>query len=140
MLGRSCRLADKKAQESRRRNYLEKTNKIIVIDNYENLARAYASILQKSGYTADTAQTYKEAMEKTCTNHYALAILDAEIPDSTRILQKLAKSKTIKIVITDFPEETILKGADACLTKIVKPKDLLFLIEKMLKEKQAMNY
>jgi DNA-binding response OmpR family regulator len=119
---------------------LEKTSKIIVIDNYKDLATTYASILQKSGYTADTAQTGKEALEKAHTNHYAVAIIDAEIPDSTRILQNLAKTKTIKIVITDFPEETILKGADACLTKIVKPKDLLFLIEKMLKEKQTTNH
>jgi DNA-binding response OmpR family regulator len=119
---------------------LEKTNKIIVMDNYKDLATTYASILQKSGYTTDTAQTYKEAIEKTRTNYYSVTIIDAEIPDSTRILQNLAKTKTIKIVITDFPEEAILKGADACLTKVVKPKELLFLIEKMLKEKQTTNH
>jgi DNA-binding NtrC family response regulator len=104
-----------------------KENKIIIIDNYKELATTYANILRKNRYVVDTAQTYKEAMQKICTNNYAAAIIDSE-------LLKLAKSKTIKIVVTDFPEKAILEGADACLTKIVKPEEFLCLIKRMLKE------
>ena len=110
-----------------------KENKIIIIDNYKELATTYANILKKKGYVADIAQTYKEAMEKICANNYAAAIIDSELPDSKNILLKLAKSKTIKIVITDFPEKAILDGADACLTKIVKPEEFVGLIKRMLK-------
>jgi DNA-binding response OmpR family regulator len=113
---------------------------VLIVDDDEKITKTFARILQRKGFNTDTAQTGTEAIEKTRTNHYAATIIDAEIPDSTLILQKLAKSKTIKIVITDFPEEAILKGADACLTKVVKPKELLFLIEKMLKEKQTTNH
>ena len=73
-------------------------------------------------------------MEKICTNSYAAAIIDTELPDSRSILLKLAKSKTVKIAVTDFPEKAILDGADACLTKIVKPEEFLCLIKRMLKE------
>ena len=126
-------LTNKKTQESRRRHYV-KENKIIIIDNYKELATTYANILRKNRYVVDTAQTNKEAMEKICTNNYAAAIIDTELPDSKGILLKLAKSKTIKIVVTDFPEEAILDGADACLSKIVKPEEFLCLIKRMLKE------
>jgi DNA-binding response OmpR family regulator len=122
----------KKAQESKRKRYLKK-NKIIIIDSYREAATTFACILKKNGYTADTAQTYKEAIEKTDIIHYAIAIIDAELSGSTHILLKLAKTKTIKIVITDFPEEAILNGADACLRKVIKPEEFLFLIKKMLK-------
>ena len=111
-----------------------KENKIIIIDNYKELATAYANILRKNKYVADTAQTYKEALEKIFTNNYAAAIIDSELPDSRSILLELSKSNTIKIVVTDFPEKAILDGADACLTKIVKPEEFLCLIKRMLKE------
>ena len=129
----SGNLPSKKAQESRIKKYLKKNNKIIIIDSYREVATTFACILKKNGYTADTAQTCKEATEKTDIIHYAIAIIDAELSGSTRILLKLAKTKTIKIVITDFPEEAILNGADACLRKVIKPEEFLFLIKKMLR-------
>jgi hypothetical protein len=49
--------------------------------------------------------------------------------DSTFIFRKLAQTKTIKIVITDSPQEAIFNGADVCLMKVIKPQEILSVIE-----------
>lgn len=111
---------------------MKKKKEILIIEDYEEISRTFESILQKNGYATDIAQTSEEAMKKIRANSYAAAIIDAELPDSTNILLKLANFNIIKIVVTDYPEKAKLNGADACLMKIVKPNELLCLMQKML--------
>ncbi len=115
---------------------LKKT--ILIIENYKELARTFALILQKNGYATDTAETTTEALEKIQKNNYAATIIDDEPPNinSSRILQQLSTHGTAKIVITDYPEKAVLDGADACLNKIIKPDQLLLLTKETLKKKQ----
>ena len=116
---------------------------ILVVDDDKSILRTFTRILQKSGYEIDTAETGKEAMEKTENRHYDLALVDIRLPDmdGTDLLAKLKKQlqHTVKIMITGFPSlETGVKaldeGADAYLVKPVKPQELLVLLEEKLKE------
>ena len=117
---------------------------ILVVDDDKSILRTFTRILQKSGYEIDTAETGKEAMEKTENNHYDLALVDIRLPDmdGTDLLAKLKKplQHTVKIMITGFPSlETGVKaldeGADAYLVKPVKPQELLVLLEEKLKNR-----
>ena len=122
---------------------VEKPQKtILVVDDDKSILRTFTRILQKSGYDIDTAETGKEAMEKTKNRQYDLALVDIRLPDmdGTDLLAKLKKplQNTVKIMITGFPSlETGVKaldeGADAYLVKPVKPQELLVLLEEKLK-------
>ena len=123
---------------------LKKT--ILVVDDDKSILRTFTRILQKSGYEIDTAETGQEAIEKTQTRSYDLALVDIRLPDidGTDLLAKLKKplQHTVKIMITGFPSlETGVKaldeGADAYLVKPVKPQELLILLEEKLKGREA---
>ncbi len=118
---------------------------ILVVDDDKSILRTFSRILQKSGYEIDTAETGKEAMEKTENRYYDLALVDIRLPDmdGTDLLAKLKKplQHTVKIMITGFPSlETGVKaldeGADAYLVKPVKPQELLILLEEKLKNRE----
>jgi DNA-binding response OmpR family regulator len=118
---------------------------ILVVDDDKSILRTFTRILQRSGYGIDTAETGKEAMEKTENNHYDLALVDIRLPDmdGTDLLAKLKNQlqDTVKIMITGFPSlETGVKaldeGADAYLVKPVKPPELLVLLEEKLKNRE----
>jgi DNA-binding response OmpR family regulator len=118
---------------------------ILVVDDDKSILRTFTRILQKSGYEIDTAETGKEAIEKTEIRHYDLALVDIRLPDmdGTDLLAKLKipLQHTVKIMITGFPSlETGVKaldeGADAYLVKPVKPQELLILLEEKLKNRE----
>jgi DNA-binding response OmpR family regulator len=124
---------------------LEKAKKrILVVDDDKSILRAFTRILQKNGYEIDVAETGREALEKTETNCYALALIDIRLPDmdGTDLLAKMQKTTrdAVKIMITGFPSlengvKALDEGADAYLVKPVKPEELLALIEEKLKSK-----
>lgn len=124
---------------------MEKAKKrILVVDDDKSILRAFTRILQKNGYEIDVAETGREALEKTETNCYALALIDIRLPDmdGTDLLAKMQKTTrdAVKIMITGFPSlengvKALDEGADAYLVKPVKPEELLALIEEKLKSK-----
>jgi DNA-binding response OmpR family regulator len=124
---------------------VETTKTILVVDDDKSILRTFTRILQKNGYEIDTAETGKEAIEKSDKKCYDLALVDIRLPDmdGTDLLAKIKKQlqNTIKIMITGFPSiESGVKaldgGADAYLVKPVKPEELLMLIEEKLKNKE----
>jgi len=122
----------------------EKQPKILIVEDDENIRKTMASILQQKGYKTDTAKSGKEAEQKAKVNFYNLALLDIKLPDmeGTQLLAKLHENtpKMVKIMVTGYPSlenamEALNQGADAYVTKPVKPAKLLALIKEKL-EKQ----
>jgi DNA-binding response OmpR family regulator len=120
----------------------ETKKKILVVDDDKSILRTFTRILQKNGYDIEVAETGTEAIEKSETRSYDLALVDIRLPDmdGTDLLSKIQKTMpdTVKIMITGFPSlETGLRaldeGADAYLVKPVKPDELITLIEEKLK-------
>jgi DNA-binding NtrC family response regulator len=121
--------------------------KILIVEDDENIRKTMSNILQQEGYNTDTAKSGKEAEEKAKTNFYNLALLDIKLPDmeGTQLLAKLHGNtpKMVKIMVTGYPSlenamEALNQGADAYVTKPVKPAKLLALIkEKLEKQNQA---
>jgi DNA-binding response OmpR family regulator len=109
--------------------------KILLVENCKSISNVFALILQKNGFTTDIAESTAESLQKICTCQYDEILIDEDPPNvsSKIILQKLANNKTIKIVITDYPEQARLNGADACLEKIVRPIELILITQKLLK-------
>jgi len=124
---------------------VEAAKTILVVDDDKSILRTFTRILQKNGYEIDSAETGKEAIEKACSRHYDLALVDIRLPDmdGTDLLAKIKEQlqNTIKIMITGFPSlesgvKALDEGADAYLVKPVKPEELLMLIKEKLKNKK----
>ncbi|MEM2144135.1 MAG: response regulator [Candidatus Jordarchaeaceae archaeon] len=118
--------------------------KILIVDDDESIRKVLATILEKEGYTVDTAETGKEAIGKTESNSYNLALIDVRLPDmdGTKLLAKLQETtpKTVKIMVTGYPSmrsaiEAVNRGAQGYILKPIKIENLLNIIRKHLTSK-----
>ena len=110
-----------------------------------NIRETLSTLLQQEGYSTDTAKDGREAIQKSKTKFFNLALLDIKLPDmeGTKLLTAIHKDlpKMMKIMITGYPSlknavEALNQGADAYITKPAKPEKLLALIEEKLEEQR----
>ena len=114
---------------------------VLVVDDDRARLHTFSRILRKAGFSTETADSGKEALEKIQTQNYDIALIDMILGDSNGLdlLSKIEKRspKTMKIMITgaDSEEkrsEACKNGADAYLTKPVNPETLLAVFTKKL--------
>ena len=118
---------------------------ILIVDDDEAICRTLSTILQAEGYQTTTTTTAKEAIEKTKTQFFNMALLDIKLPDmeGTQLLAQLQEisPQTIKIMITGYPSlqnavEALNYGADSYIMKPVDPAELLKTIKNKLETQQ----
>ncbi|MEM3597146.1 MAG: response regulator [Candidatus Bathyarchaeia archaeon] len=106
------------------------TARILIVDDDENIRKVLQTILEEEGYSVDTAETAKEAIEKTKKAFYNLALIDIRLPDmeGIELLTKMRDTvpKMRKIIITGYPTlqnaiAAVNRGANAY---ILKPFDM----------------
>ncbi|HYW00963.1 MAG TPA: response regulator [Candidatus Acidoferrum sp.] len=124
--------------------------RILVIDDDEGIRKVITTALNDESYVTDTASNGKEAIEKSKTNVYNLAIIDIHLPDmeGTQLLSELEETtpKMRKIIVTGFPEvqnaiAAVKKGANDYITKPVKIDVLINSIrEQLRKQREEKNY
>jgi DNA-binding response OmpR family regulator len=119
--------------------------RILVIDDDENVRVTLASMLNEQGYVADTAETGREAVEKSESTYYNAALIDVRLPDmeGTKLLKMLKKStpKLIMIILTGYPSLenaaiAVNDGADGYLIKPIKPDELLSKLSALIKKQR----
>jgi DNA-binding NtrC family response regulator len=124
--------------------------RILVIDDDDNVRRILEMILEASGYIVDTARNGKEAIEKSNTSFYNLALVDIRLPDmnGTNLLtaMRVTTPKMIKIIVTGYLSlendiEAVSKEADGYVVKPFKTEQLLSMIEERLqKQREAQQH
>jgi len=124
--------------------------RILVVDDDESIRKVLATILEEKGYVVDTAQSGKEAIEKSNVKFYNLALIDIRLPDmeGTKLLTAMKETtpKMVKIIITGYPSlqnaiEAVNKGADAYILKPFKVDSVLDVIrEHLRKQQEARKY
>jgi len=124
---------------------LRKSIRILVIDDDESIRTTISMTLQHAGYVVDTAETGKQAIQKSEVNFYNLAIIDIRLPDieGTELLTALSETtpKIVKIVLTGFPGmenavKAINKGVDGYLVKPVSSDELIRVVKERLKKQE----
>jgi DNA-binding NtrC family response regulator len=119
--------------------------RILIVDDNESIRKTMATILEDQGYTVDTAETGKEAIEKSNVKFYNLALIDIRLPDmeGTKLLTTMKDTtpKMVKIIVTGYPAlqnaiEAVNKGADGYVLKPVNIDNLLKTISEHLKKQQ----
>jgi DNA-binding response OmpR family regulator len=116
-------------------------DRILVIDDDENIIKILSLILKQSGYVVDTAASGEEAIAKVDTASYRLAIIDVRLPDiecSNLLTLLYEKShKMLKVILTGYPLSedalrTISEGVDGYLAKPVNTEKLLITVRQLL--------
>jgi DNA-binding NtrC family response regulator len=119
--------------------------RILIIDDDENIRKALAAILEEEGYMVDTAETAKQAIEKTDKNIYNLALIDMRLPDmeGIELLTKMKDTtpKMRKVIVTGYPTlhnaiEAVNRGADAYILKPFDVEKVLATIKEQLKKQE----
>jgi DNA-binding NtrC family response regulator len=119
--------------------------RIIIVDDDEGIRETLTVILQEEGYQVDTAESGKEAIEKSRTGFYNLALIDIRLPDIEGIdlLKEIKETvpKIRKIIITGYPTlqnavEAVNNGADAYVFKPFEIEKVLKIIKEQLEKQQ----
>lgn len=118
---------------------------ILVIDDDKTIRLTMAAILQAEGFNVDTAETGKEAIEKSYAHDYNVALIDIRLPDimGTELLSKLKTTDPpmIKIIVTGYPAlqnaiAAVNKGANAYLLKPTNPQKLVETVKSWLQKQK----
>jgi len=119
--------------------------RILVVDDDEGIRKVLAAILETEGYSVDTAKNGGEAIKKSNTKFYNLALIDFRLPDmdGTKLLTRMRGTtpKMRKIIITGYPTlqnalEALNRGADAYIMKPFDIDKVLATIKEQLKEQR----
>ncbi len=120
-------------------------SRILVVDDDESIRKVLATILEDEGYVVDTAENGKEAIEKSNTKFYNLALIDIKLPDTegTKLLTAMKETtpKMVKLIVTGYPSlqnaiDAVNKGADAYILKPFNVEDVLRMIKGYLRKQQ----
>jgi CheY-like chemotaxis protein len=123
-------------------------DKILVVDDEQDIRDSLRSILSKEGFTVLLASDGREALEIAKTQEPALILLDYSMPGMTGVdvakqLKKDEATKGISIVmVTAYPgekENGLSAGAEDFITKPVEKLDLLLRIKSVLKVRYISN-
>jgi DNA-binding NtrC family response regulator len=116
---------------------------ILIVEDDENIRETLRAILTHEGYRTDTAKNGQDAIRKSQSTVYNLALLDIKLPDmeGTKLLTDLRETtpRMVKIMLTGYPSlenavESLNRGANAYLIKPVNPDRLLALVAEKLDE------
>ena len=117
---------------------MDKHTRILVVDDDVNIRKSLEAILSAEGYDVDLAGDGKEAIRKSESATYNIALIDIRLPDmdGVELLTRMRESvpKTRKIIITGYPSmqnaiEAVNRKADAYIVKPVDVEKLLITIE-----------
>ncbi len=120
----------------------QKSARILIIDDDENIRKVLQTILTDEGYITEAVETAKKGIEKSETAFYNLALIDVRLPDmeGIELLTKLrdTKPKMRKIIVTGYPTlqnavAAVNKGADAYIMKPFDVEKILLTIKEQLK-------
>lgn len=125
------------------RNPQSEIKKILIVDDDAELRANLSEILKGAGYHTDEAASGKEAIEKTASEDYDIALLDLMMPrmsgiDALAELRRV-RPKTRVIMITAFATvenavDAIKRGASDYISKPFKIGELLTTIRRAIEE------
>ena len=124
---------------------MKKKDRILVIDDDETILTVFSAGLKQEGFDVDVVATGKEAIEKSKTEVYNVALIDIRLSDmeGTQLLTEMKETipKMRKIIVTGYPDlqnaiASVQKGADYYITKPTKMDELIRVVREQLKKQR----
>ena len=115
------------------------------MDDDKSILKSLRKVFESEGYRVDTAETGREAIQKSKAWFYNLALIDIKLPDmkGTELLKEMHESlpRMVKIMLTGYPDlenaiASVNLGADAYFVKPADPRRLLKVVEEKLREQE----
>lgn len=115
--------------------------RLLIIEDEENIANLVKLYLKKDGFNVDWAPTGKRGLEMSAKNAYKLIILDLMLPDTDGfdVCRELRKKGDLPVIMLTAKDTEIDKvvgleiGADDYLTKPFSPRELSARIRAILR-------
>ena len=109
-------------------------NKVLIVDDDENIVELIRIYFEKEGFTTVTANDGRKALELFKSESPAIVILDIMMPemDGWQVCREIRKISNIPIIMLTAKGETFDKvlglelGADDYMTKPFETKELVF--------------
>jgi DNA-binding NtrC family response regulator len=124
--------------------------RILIVDDEEGIRKSLRAVLEDKGCLVDIAENGQEAITKSKTKFYNLALVDIRLPDmdGVTLLTEMRETtpKMAKIIITGYPSldnaiAAVNKGADGYIVKPFTMGNLLDTIKEHLqRQKEAKKY
>lgn len=120
--------------------------RILVVDDEDSIRKVLKTILEDKGYRVDTAETGKEAIDKSKQGAYNLALIDVRLPDikGTELLKAIENTtpNMVKVIVTGYPSlqnaiTAVNNGADAYILKPFKVEKVLQTIDVHLRRQES---
>jgi len=124
------------------------SKKILIVEDYADIATIYSFMLKKNGYDVQIAKDGKEALKQVLEFKPDVILLDIMIPDidGIKVLKTIRNSPDYKdvqplILVTsnvlqqDISDQAALYGADGYVVKAkVENQELLTIVEELIKK------
>jgi len=124
--------------------------RILIVDDEEGIRKSLQAVLEDKGCLVDTAENGQEAITKSNTKFYNLALVDIRLPDmdGVALLTEMRETtpKMAKIILTGYPSldnaiAAVNKGADGYIVKPFTMENLLSTImEHLQRQREAKRY
>ncbi|HAP36031.1 MAG TPA: Fis family transcriptional regulator [Bacteroidetes bacterium] len=124
---------------------MKKLWNIMVVDDEEVMRESLAAWLREDGYSVDSAESGKEAIEKTKLKEYAIYFVDLKMPggyDGIETMMEIRKTQpeaSIIIVTAYATVDTAItamkEGAQEYIVKPCNPEEISLLVSRIIKIK-----
>jgi DNA-binding response OmpR family regulator len=119
-------------------------NRILLVDDDQNILQLVQLYLSKEGYAVETAARGDKALEMFKANPPSLLLLDVMLPgmDGWQVCREVRKVSNIPVIMLTARDETFDKvlglelGADDYIVKPFEPKELVARIKAVIRRAQ----
>ncbi|QQE72817.1 response regulator transcription factor [Brevibacillus composti] len=127
---------------------MEKTARILVVDDEERIRRLLRMYLERESFMIDEADNGEQALEMAMTADYDIILLDLMLPgmDGIEVCQKIRERKATPIImLTAKGEETnrvhgFEAGVDDYVIKPFSPREVVYRVKAILRRASATAY